>query len=204
MQDEKIVTKMEPMHKSRVKIYLDGEPCFILYRREVCLYDMKEGASISQETLDEVYSKVLLKRAKLRSMMLLKSRSYTECQLREKLEQGFYPKTIIDEAVTYVKSFYYIDDRRYAKDYIVYYSESRSRMRIEQDLMKKGIEKELIREIYDKELREEKLPEERQLIEKLLRKKCYNKELADYETRQKMAAFLYRKGFSMDCVWEMV
>lgn len=204
MQDENIVTKIEPLHKSRLKIYLDGIPRFILYRSEVRLYGIKEGGSISRETIDEIYSEVLLKRAKLRSLNLLKDRNYTEYRIREKLRLGFYPESIIDGVVAYAKSLQYIDDKRYTKDYILYYSESRSRKQIEQDLLKKGIGKELIREIYEEELGEEKLPEERQLIGKLLRKKHYDKASADYKTRQKMAAFLYRKGFSMDCVWEMI
>ena len=35
-------------------------------------------------------------------------------------------------------------------------------------------------------------------MEKLLAKKNYDKENADYREKQKMGAFLYRKGFSLD------
>ena len=84
------------------------------------------------------------------------------------------------------------------KDYIVYYSESRSRGRIEQDLFRKGISKELISTVYEEDLGEEKLPDEILLMEKWLEKKNYNKENADYREKQKMGAFLYRKGFSLE------
>ena len=53
---------------------------------------------------------VLLKRAKLRCMNLLKSRDYTEYQLRMKLRQGVYPEDIIDAAVAYVASYGYVND----------------------------------------------------------------------------------------------
>ena len=139
----------------------------------------------------------IIKQAKLRGMNLLQGRSYTEHQLREKLKKGLYSEEVIDEAVTYLKSFHYIDDRRYAKDYITYYAESRSRGRIEQDLLKKGISKELIKVVYEEELLGE-LPDEMILIEKLLEKKKYDKDRADYAQRQKIGAFLYRKGFSLD------
>lgn len=198
MQEEHIVTGITALSKGRYKIDIDGQFRFVLYKGELHTYHVKEGERISDGFLEEILSEVLPKRAKLRSMNLLKSREYTEYQIREKLRQGLYPEEAIDEAVEYVKSYRYIDDRRYAKDYIVYYSESRSRGRIEQDLFRKGISKELIRTVYEEDMSGENLPDEIPLIEKWLEKKGYNKENADYQEKQKMGAFLYRKGFSLD------
>ena len=197
MQEENIVTGITALAKGRYKIEVDGQPAFVLYRGELHSYGLKEDGRISEEDLEEILSEILPRRAKLRSMNLLKSREYTEHQIREKLRQGFYPEPVIDEALEYIKSFHYIDDRRYAKDYIVYHSESRSRGRIEQDLYKKGIDRDLIRAVYEEDL-EEELPDETALMEKLLRKKNYDRDNADYQERQKMGAFLYRKGFSLD------
>lgn len=198
MQGENIITGITAYSKGRYKIEIDGQFRFVLYRGELHTYHMKEGEHISGEVLKEILSEILPKRAKLRSMNLLKSREYTEYQIREKLRQGLYPEEVIDEAVEYVKSYRYIDDRRYAKDYIVYYSESRSRGRIEQDLLRRGISKELIHKVYEEDLCGENLPDEIPLIEKWLEKKNYDKENADYQEKQKMGAFLYRKGFSLD------
>ncbi len=201
MTGEKTITEIEPLNKSRYKIYMDGQLFFVLYKGEMKKYHLEAGKEISEEALHELLTKTLPQRAKLRSMNLLKSRMYTEHQLREKLRQGFYPEEIIEEAINYVKSYHYIDDRRYAKDYITYYSESRSPRRIEQDLLKKGIERELIRKAYEEEAEEGKLPDEKVLIEKLLEKKHFDKEAADYGMKQKIAAYLYRKGFSIDNIY---
>lgn len=198
MQEENIVTGITALSKGRYKIDIDGQFRFVLYRGELHTYHMREGERIPDEFLRKILSEVLPKRAKLRSMNLLKSRAHTEYQIREKLRQGLYPEEAIDEAVEYVKSYHYIDDRRYAKDYIVYYSESRSRGRIERDLFQKGINKELIRTVYEEDLSGENLPDEVPLMEKWLEKKSYDKETADYREKQKMGAFLYRKGFSLD------
>lgn len=197
MQEVNIVTAITALTKGRYRIEIDGEPGFVLYRGELHTYGLKEGERISEKDLEEILSELLPKRAKLRSMNLLKSRPYTEHQIREKLRQGFYPEAVIDEALEYIKSFHYIDDRRYVKDYIVYHCESRSRGRIEQDLCRKGIDRDLIRAVYEEDL-EEELPDETVLMEKLLQKKKYDRDHADYQERQKMGAFLYRKGFSLD------
>lgn len=199
MQEENIITDVAGLSGGRYKIEIDGEIRFVLYRGELNTYHIKAGEEISGEDLEEILAEVLPRRAKLRSMNLLKNRMYTEHQIREKLRQGFYPEAVIDEAVEYIKSFRYIDDRRYAKDYITYYSESRSRGRIEQDLLKKGIGRELIREVYEEDMAGE-LPEETDLIQKWLQKKNYDRDHAGYQEKQKMGAFLYRKGFSMDMI----
>jgi len=198
MREENIVTGVTAYTKGRYKIDIDGQFRFVLYKKELHIYQIKEGERISGEALEKILSEALPRRAKLRSMKLLTSREYTEHQIREKLRQGLYPERAIDEAVEYVKSYGYIDDRRYAKDYIAYYSESRSRGRIEQDLYRKGISRELVQAVYEEDLRDEKLPDEISLMEKWLEKKNYKKEGADYREKQKMGAFLYRKGFSLD------
>jgi len=204
MPEENVVTEIEQLCKSRYKVSIDGSFRFVLYRNELKTYRIKEGESIPVETIEQILTAALPKRAKLRCMNLLKSRAYTEYQIREKLRQGFYPETVIEEAVAYIKSFHYIDDERYAENYILYYSESKSRGRIEADLLKKGIDRELIRKAYEKEMAEEDLPEEKSLIQTILEKKHYDSESADYEMKQKMAAFLFRRGFSSDCIWEML
>lgn len=198
MQGDHIITGITALSKGRYKIEVDGECGFVLYRGELKAYHIREGEEISGEFLEEILSEILPRRAKLRSMNLLKSREYTEYQLREKLRQGIYPEAVIDEAIEYLKSYHYIDDRRYVKDYITYYSESRSRGRIEQDLLRKGICRDLIRTVCEEDLEEDKLSDEILLMKKLLEKKNYRAESADYPERQKLKAFLYRKGFSLD------
>lgn len=203
MWEENIITSVTELSRGRYKVELDGGLRFALYSGELHTYHIKAGEGISGEALEEILTEVLPKRAKLRCMNLLKSRPYTEYQIREKLRQGFYPEAVIDNAVAYVKSFHYIDDRCYVKDYVVYYSESRSRGRITQDLIKKGIAKELINAVYEEDL-EEELPDETILMQRWLRKKNYDKDSADYQERQKMGAFLYRKGFSLDKIERII
>lgn len=195
-----IVTEIEQWTKSRVKIYIDQQFAFALYKGELRLLGIKKGEPIEDADYEQVMTVILPKRAKLRSMNLMKTKDYTEWQLRDKLKQGFYPEEVIDEALEYVKSYHYIDDERYARSYIVYHSESRSRTRIEMDLLKKGVHKEIIKAAYDEALEYDKLPDEAELITKLLRKKHYCAEEATYEEKQKMTGFLYRKGFRMDAI----
>lgn len=197
---EKLITRIEELDKKRVRIFIDGEFAFVLYKGELRRYQLEEGKEIETAEYKEIIGEVLPKRAKLRSMNLLKTRAYTERQLRDKLHQGEYPEDIIEEAVLYVKSFGYINDRQYAQDFAVYHMENKSRRRIEQDLAAKGISRELIREVMEELAENGEQPDETAMAKELLRKKNFNPQIATNKEKQKLSAFLYRKGFQTDTI----
>ena len=189
------VTDIRDIDKKRKKIYIDGEFAFVLYAGEIREYKLSVGREIPENIYAEITGTVLPKRAKLRAMNLLQKKDYTEKQLRDKLSDGDYPQEYIDDAVAYVKSFHYIDDERYARDYIAYHMSARSRNRIIQDLANKGISKDVYQNILD-ELYQDDEDAEIEQIRKLLVKKHYDPETAEYEDRQKIMAFLMRKGYN--------
>lgn len=195
-----LVTKIEELDKKRARIFLDMEFAFVLYKGELRKYGLKEGEEIGNEEYSWIVGELLPKRAKLRSMNLLKIRAYTERQLREKLQRGEYPEDSIEEAVAYVKSFGYIDDRQYAQDFIAYHMADRSGRRMEQELMAKGIRRDIIQQAMENLAEEGETPDEISVAEKILRKKNYDPETATIKEKQKLSAFLYRKGFQMDTI----
>ncbi len=195
-----IITQITGVNKSRYRVYLDGQFAFVVYKGELGRFRLAEGKEIEEESYRCIMEEILPKRAKLRCMNLLQSRDYTEKQLEEKLRQGEYPVQCIDEAVSYVKSYGYINDRNYAKTYIEYHIEDRSKARIETDLLRKGISKELIRDVFE-ELKESGIEQnETDMISALLQKKGYQAGNATVDERQKMYGFLFRKGFSADAI----
>lgn len=192
-----VVTGIVPITNSRSKIYIDNEFAFVLYKGELRNYKITEGKEIDNNVIEEIVTIVLTKRAKLRGMSLLKSRPYTEKQMYDKLKQGFYPERVISVAIDYFKSFEYIDDYQYARDYIEYYSEGKSRKRLEQDLIKKGIDKSQVKSALMNWQDEGGTIDEVSQIRDLLRKKSYNVDTCDIKEKQKMMAFLFRKGFDI-------
>lgn len=192
------ITQIEELTKSRSKVYIDREFAFVLYKGELRQHQIKEGTDISSETYHIIMEEILPKRAKLRAMNLLKNREYTNAQLSAKLRQGLYPEKIVEEALEYVASFHYTDDLRYAVQYISCNEMRRSRRRIEQDLKFKGIAEDVIRAAWDEWEAQGGTQNEEEIIHRLLKKRNYNPETADYAERGKQAAFLMRKGFSTD------
>ena len=191
------VTAIVELDKKRSKIYLDGAFAFVLYKGEMREYGIKEGAELLDDKYAQIMEVLLPKRCKLRAMNLLQKKDYTERQLRDKLSEGLYPPDIVDEAIDYVKSYHYLDDERFARDYITYHMSMRSKNRILQDLTAKGISKEICMPLMDELYAGEDSEVELDQIRQLLSKKHFDPDTADYKEKQKMMAFLLRKGFQM-------
>ncbi len=190
-----IVTKTEAVTKTKYKVYIDGQFAFVLYRGELSRYRVREGQELSGQMYEEICEKVLVKRAKLRAMHLLNNMGRTELQLREKLEQGGYPERVVEDALAYVKSFGYVDDENYARNFTDGRKDRKSKKEIELLLKRKGISPDIIErvmgECYGKDT-------SALAIQKLMRKRRYFPREASYEEKQKFMAYLMRKGFSYD------
>ncbi|MCM1144019.1 MAG: recombination regulator RecX [Blautia sp.] len=190
-----LITEINAVTKSRYKIVLEDNLHFVLYKGELQRFHLQQGQEITDDAYQKIMREILPKRARLRCMNLLKSKDYTKKQLADKLREGGYPGAIIEDALAYVESYGYVDDERYVREFIEYHMQSKSRKRIENDLMKKGIDRKLISGAFE-ELQENGIEiDETAMISKILLKKNYKGETATDEEKRKMYGFLYRKGF---------
>lgn len=190
------VTQIEEFAKSRVRITVDDEITFVLYKSEQHKFHILPDEEIEEADLHTILEELLPKRARLRAMNLLKNREYTVKQLHDKLKQGGYPESVIQDALDYVGSFRYTDDLRYAVNFMRNHQGDRSRRRIEQDLMGRGIDRDLLEKAWAEWEEEGGSQDEQAMIRALLLKKGFDSETAAPKERQRMFAFLMRKGFS--------
>lgn len=190
------VTQIEEFTKSRVRISVDEEITFVLYKSEQHKFHIRPDEEIEETDLRTILEELLPRRARLRAMNLLKNREYTVRQLHDKLKQGGYPESVIQDALDYVGSFRYTDDLRYAVNFIRNHQGDRSRRRIEQDLTGRGIDRNLLEKAWAEWEEEGGSQNEQAMIQALLAKKGFDSQTAALKDRQRMFAFLMRKGFS--------
>lgn len=190
------VTQIEEISKSRVRILIDEAFAFVLYKGELRSYHIREGEEMGEEDYRSILHELLPRRAKIRAMNLLKTRPYTVKQLYDKLKTGGYPEEVIQTALDYVAGFHYTDDLRYAVSYIRSHENARSRRRIEQELLGKGIPRDILEQAWEAWEEEGGSQDEQAMIRALLEKKGFRPESADRREKQRMYAFLMRKGFS--------
>ena len=141
-----------------------------------------------------------LNRAKRRALHILERSDRTEQELRDKLSKNYLPE-VVDAAVDYVKSYHYIDDHRYAVNYLNSRGRVKSSRQVEQELLyKKGISKAVL-----EEAREEAEPQdEREQIRRWMEKKHLDPVTADRDEKRRFYQFLMRRGFrSSDILAEL-
>ena len=226
---ELIVTSIKELTKKRRLVYINYEPAFAVYTAELRKFGIKENEAVSKETFDTLVDEVLLKRATIRAMALLKNMDYRRKGLEDKLNEGYYPDRCIEHALEYVSRFGYINDERFAENYVNFKAGNKPRIQIELKLKQKGVDSDIIRRIYifyhatsksrkqiENLLYQKGIPAD--IVEsecenyysdnddvelkqaiKLLNKKLLNKD-KDYENISKAKAYLYRKGFNIDII----
>ena len=191
------ILSVTPLDKRRSKILTDEEFVFVLYNGEIKTYKIEEGKELSKEIYQEIFEKILFKRAKERTLYLLKSQDRTELEIRKKLKEGFYPQEAIEYAIAFLKEYKFIDDENYGRSYIRTYGNKKSKRQLEFELTRKGLDKEKISQL----LEEGQVSESTQIL-RYLQKKGYQKGITLPKERAKLAASLIRKGFSYDAVYE--
>ena len=196
---EYIVTAIKDISSKRRLVYINYEPAFSLYHGEIRKFQIKEGRQLDSDSYEEITGELLPKRAIVRTMNLLQSKDYSESELYKKLKQGYYPDGAVNAAIEYVKSFGYVDDNRYAENYVNFKSGNKSRRQIEQFLNGKGIDKDIINQVCNDFYSDNEDVELNQILDQMRRKLAKQDEL-DYNTKMKVMGFFYRKGYSSDSV----
>lgn len=196
-----IVTDLIDISKKQCKVMIDDEFAFVLYKGELHLYGISVGKEMTDACYHKIVDEVLCRRCKLRAMNLLKERNYSEKRLHEKLMNGNYPPECVDAAMEYVKSFGYVDDTRYAQDFLFYHGKKLNRQQIILKLRQRGVPDDIIRDAYQSFCESgEKTPDE-ELIHRQLKKKHFpGLESCTPDEKNRFLRSLIQKGFSMDAV----
>ena len=188
-----LVTRIRPVTRQKYRIEVEGLPPFVLYKGEVSRYHIEEDKDLSMETYREILEEVLIKRAKLRTLRLLEQGDRTKKGLENKLEQNGYPPEAVEEAIVYAESFHYIDDKRYAVNYIQNQRGCKGRARIMMELRNKGVSQEDIDFAFQET---EEGADTRERIRELIGKKRKSQGTMEEKERQKLYGFLMRRGFA--------
>ena len=187
------VTEIKPVTKQKFQIELDGQPAFVLYKGELSRYHIQKGDELEETVYREIVDEVLTKRAKLRAMHLLEKMDRTKAELRRKLEQSGYPSEAVEAALTYVESFHYIDDARYAAMYMENQKNKKGMARIRMELIQKGIAPEILQQVLEET---EEKTDSRDVIREMLEKKRKIQGPLEEKEKQRLYGFFMRRGFS--------
>ena len=183
---------------NKVKIEAEGVT-FALYKSDLKKYDIKTG-EIEDDVYNEIIKETLPKRALDRSLKIITGRDMTEGMIKDKLKEDLYPEDIIDSVIEKLKNERLINDERFIRGFIEGKSSKKSKRDIMIALSSKRVNMNMAERIYDELSSEGSLSDEKELIIKLLEKRHYDFENADFDERQKQIRYLMGKGFSFDSI----
>lgn len=138
------------------------------------------------------------RRAAEKAMSLLLHKDRTRHELIQRLYQAGFSEAASEEAIQYVEQFGYINDQRYVENYIMFQQSRRSRKEMLHKLAEKGIDRELVCQVME----ETGYHGEEDAIETLVLKRLKGRMISElsYEERQKIMAYLGRKGYDFHTI----
>ena len=192
------IKSITDLKSNKVKIEAEGVT-FALYKSDLKKYDIKEG-ELEEDIFNEIMTEILPKRALDRSLKIITGRDMTEGMIKDKLGEDLYPSEIIDSVIEKLKLERLINDERFIRGFIEGKSSKKSKRDIMVALSSKRVDMNLAERIYAELSEEGNLSDEKELIVKLLEKRHYDFDNADFEEKQKQIRYLLGKGFSYDSI----
>ncbi len=176
--------------KDKIHIYIEEEYTLTVDRDFFLNLGIKNGYDISCDELNELTQKITTRRAFNKAVDLLSRRDHSKKELADKLKQKGYGNDF-EEVFEKLESYGYLDDERFARNYVKQLIDFKAfgKMRLKQELIKKGIDRDLISEIL-----EEIEPDEDALVRLIERK--YMRNLTDEKGIKRTFNTLVRLGYS--------
>ncbi|HRY22557.1 MAG TPA: RecX family transcriptional regulator [Candidatus Dojkabacteria bacterium] len=209
------VTQLSSQKKdsSRVNLYVDGEFFCGLSLDAVAKFGIYQGREIEEKELAEILVDELKNRFSQRAMSYISRAIKTEYQMRRYLKtlsikkKGTWYKDIeedqlediIEEIITKLKEYDYLDDEEFAFQFIT--SRIRTKPRGKQvlvsELMSKGVNKDLAKEKVD-----ELVADEYDVLRRVYEKKYKGEKITIRDNKK--IDFLKRKGFNWDLIKQLI
>jgi regulatory protein len=183
----------------RYNIFLDGKYAFSTDEQVLIQFGLMKGKVLDDWEIDEIIFGDEIRKAYNKALHFLGFRMRSEHEVKEKLMASGFGESVALEAINKLKEQKFLDDDSFSKALL----ETRKRTAkkgpgaIRQELVRKGISKELQEEAL------EAFPEEEQLVlaEELARKVATRSSgKTPQQIRQKIQDSLMRKGYSYDVI----
>ena len=185
--------------ENRVNVFVDGKFVFSLDISQVVDFKLKVGQEISKEELSELEKASEFGKLYQRTLewVLIRPRSERETYdyLKKKTFEKRLDENYIGSIIEKLEDKKYLDDLKFAEWYVEnrFVKKGVSRRRLEVELVKKGISREIINQVFSESERNDET--------EILKKK--KKKRAKYDD-EKLIQYLVRQGFPYELVRDLV
>ncbi len=200
-----IITSIKPQkkRKGRFNVFLDGEFAFGADKETVYDFGLRKNDDLTEEKMKEITDYDELNFGKKIAFSFLNYKPRTEKEIRKKLKEKKISEASIEKVITILKNLKYLDDSKYAKMYLEekLANNPKGKRVIAMKLAEKGINKEVIKSVIDKEYNEDtETQKAKELLAKYIKKVRAKSEM---DKRQKCYRYLLSRGFDYEIVKEV-
>ncbi len=201
------ISVLKKIHRRRAlwRVEFDDDtPPLELAEESVFAEALSVGMSVDASRLAALQHADQLRRCRARAWDRLSRRPHSRAEMRRALRNARFPANVVDEVLDRIAQMGYLDDKAYARQ-IVEARVQRARegpLLVRQKLAQRGVAREIIDEaIAPAEDPAHQAEAARALLEKWNRR---SQPADPRKRRQAAAAFLARRGFDSEIVWETV
>jgi regulatory protein len=189
---------------NRLSIYIDGKYAFSLDYDTLAGAGLHVGDEVTDELKAELVEKDGFARARDYAYSLLSYRDRTAHEIRERLGEKGFERTLVERVIALLREKGFVDDRAFALKWVddIRASRPMGRLRIEHELRRRRVADRIIDEVCDLRV---PIDAERELAESAAEKRI--RVLAGHpreEAMRKLEAFLRGRGFDFDIIRELV
>ncbi|MCL2451543.1 RecX family transcriptional regulator [Candidatus Saccharibacteria bacterium] len=187
------ITKVAPAVKTagRYNVFVDEKYSFSLDETQLFKLGLRKDDEISEERLNELKTESDFGKNYIRAVDLVSRRLRSEKEIRDYAWRKNWTKENVEKVIARLRERGFLDDAKFAESFVRsranLHNYSKRKMILE--LRKKGISSEIIERI---------MADSEDFDETAALKKLIAKKRGNYETEQKLIAYLARQGFNYD------
>ena len=186
------IERVEPSKhkKNRILVFLEGGQLLKITENELLRHDLRPGAELSEETVEELQKSAQASQMKARGAQLTGSRMLSKKQVVEHLTRRGGDREAAEDTALWLEELGAVDESAYGGAIVRHYSAAGYGVgRIRQELKRRGVPRELWEGLLSQ------LPPAEESVERFVQSKCKGKQL-DKEMLRKLSGTLQRRGFS--------
>ncbi len=190
----------------RVSIFVDGTFWMGVHREVLRAHPVEEGQVLPVAMQQALYRAELEQQARTVALHYLAHRPRTVHEVRRRLERAGFPEEVIDQVVVELEVQGFLDDRAYAQAYVQERLTARGYgpQRLRAELRRRGVSSDIIAAALAATQAEvDLLAVARPLARRRWKLLCQT-EPDRRKRRQKLLAFLQRRGFSPEIAYTLL
>lgn len=187
--------------RSRVNVYIDHRYAFSLSSIVAEGVALKNGTYLSEEKVEELLSHDQFQKALDSALRFLSYRPRSEKEVRQNLARKGFPEPFIDKTIERLRELQFVDDAAFARFWVQNreaYS-PRSQRALKFELRTKGVAQQILDEAV-----EDTADEEASAMAAARKKLKSLKNLEYNDFRQKLGAYLARRGYDYETITSVV